>query len=484
MIKFIFLPFLKAKDSENFTEVRKMRIVMKFGGTSVKDGASILHCAKLVKKFSKDNEVVVTVSAMAGVTDFLIEAAKKCHSDPSPGFIKLSIAELAKKHFDAINYAVSDEYRPRIISATERLMDELEKVLLGISYLGELTKRSEDYIVSFGERLCAPIFSATLLSLGVDSVALTGGDAGIITDRNFGRAKPVKDVYKIIESRIDPLLTIKKLVPVVTGFIGITEDGSISTLGRGGSDLTATLLASALSADEVWLWKEVDGVLTTDPKIVPEAKLIPEISYLEAMELSHFGAKILHPRALEPVMAKNIPVRIKNTFNPDGPGTVIRDETKSTKNIVKALSLIKRVGIVNIIGAGFDFAEIMADVFRRLSEARVNVIMVSQSSSELSLSIVVDKSDLKRAVRALRGLENGVIKVTELEDVAVVSAVGAGMAGTPGVAGRIFSSLGKNKVNIIMISQSVSEANVSFVVDREKGNEAIRILHDEFKLSE
>lgn len=484
MIKFIFLPFLKAKDSENFTEVRKMRVVMKFGGTSVKDGASILHCAKLVKKFSKDNEVVVIVSAMAGVTDFLIEAAKKCRSDPSPGFIKLSIAELAKKHFDAINYAVSDEYRPRIISATERLMDELEKVLLGISYLGELTKRSEDYIVSFGERLCAPIFSATLLSLGVDSVALTGGDAGIITDRNFGRAKPVKDVYKIIESRIDPLLTIKKLVPVVTGFIGITEDGSISTLGRGGSDLTATLLASALSADEVWLWKEVDGVLTTDPKIVPEAKLIPEISYLEAMELSHFGAKILHPRALEPVMAKNIPVRIKNTFNPDGPGTVIRGETKSTKNIVKALSLIKKVGIVNIIGAGFDFAEIMADVFRRLSEARVNVIMVSQSSSELSLSIVVDKSDLKRAVRALRGLENGVIKVTELEDVAVVSAVGAGMAGTPGVAGRIFSSLGKNKVNIIMISQSVSEANVSFVVDREKGDEAIRILHDEFKLSE
>jgi len=461
-----------------------MRLVMKFGGTSVKDGESILHCARLVKKFSEENEVVVTVSAMAGVTDFLIEAAEKCYSDPSPGFIKLSIAELAKKHFDAINHAVSDEYRARVTTATERLMDELEKVLLGISYLGELTKRSEDYIVSFGERLCAPIFSATLLSLGVDSVALTGGDAGIVTDRNFGRAKPVKDVYKLIESRIGPLLTIKKLVPVITGFIGVTEDGSITTLGRGGSDLTATLLASALSADEVWLWKEVDGVLTTDPKIVPEARLIPEISYLEAMELSHFGAKILHPRALEPVMIKKIPVRIKNTFNPDAPGTVIKDETKSTKNIVKALSLIKRVGVVNITGAGFDFAEVMAEVFRRLAEARVNVIMVSQSSSELSLSIVVDKADLKRAVKCLKNLENGVIKVDGLGNVAVVSAVGAGMAGTPGVAGRIFSSLGKNKVNIIMISQSVSEANVSFVVDEGKGDVALRVLHDEFKLSE
>jgi len=461
-----------------------MRLVMKFGGTSVKDGENILHCARLVKKFSDENEIVVTVSAMAGVTDFLIEAAKKCHTDPSPGFIKLSIAELAKRHFDAINFAVSDEYRPKVISATERLMDELEKVLLGISYLGELTKRSEDYIVSFGERLCAPIFSATLLSIGVDSVALTGGDAGIVTDRNFGRAKPIKDVYKIIESRIDPLLTIKKTVPVITGFIGVTEDGSITTLGRGGSDLTATLLASALSADEVWLWKEVDGVLTTDPKIVPEARLIPEISYLEAMELSHFGAKILHPRALEPAMVKKIPVRIKNTFNPDALGTVIREETKSTRNIVKALSLINRVGVVNITGAGFDFAEIMAEVFRRLAEARVSVIMVSQSSSELSLSIVVDKSDLRRAVRTLKKLENGVIKVTGLEDVAVISAVGAGMAGTPGVVGRIFSSLGKNEVNIIMISQSVSEANVSFVVEKDRGDDALKILHDEFRLSE
>jgi len=459
-----------------------MRIVMKFGGTSVKDGKSILHCANLVKKFSGENEIVVVVSAMAGVTDFLIEAAKKCYSDPSPGFIKVSIAELAKKHFDAINYAISDEYRPKTILMIERLMDELEKVLLGITYLGELTKRSEDYIISFGERLCAPIFSATLLSIGVDSVALTGGDAGIITDRNFGRAQSVRDVYTIVESRLDPLLTIKRTIPVITGFIGSTEDGSITTLGRGGSDLTATLIAASLNADEVWLWKEVDGVLTTDTKIVPEAKLIPEISYLEAMELSHFGAKILHPRALEPVMIREIPVRIKNTFNPDAPGTVIRDETKSVKNIVKALSLIAKVGVVNIIGAGFDFAEIMSDVFRRLAEARVNVIMVSQSSSELSLSIVVDESDLKRAFRALKKLQNGVIKVTKMEDIAVISAVGAGMAGTPGVAGRIFSALGKNGVNIVMISQSISEANVSFVVNKKQGGTALKVLHDEFKL--
>jgi aspartate kinase len=181
-------------------------------------------------------------------------------------------------------------------------------------------------------------------------------------------------------------------------------------------------------------------------------------------------------------MRKKIPVRIKNTFNPDAPGTVIKDSRESAKEVVKALSLIERVAIVNVSGAGFDFAEVMADVFRRLAEERVNVIMVSQSSSELNLSIVVDESDLERAMRALKRLENGTINVTKIEDIAVVSAVGAGMAGTPGVAGRIFSALGKGGVNVIMISQSCSEYNVSFAVSKKEGRKAVKVLHDEFKL--
>lgn len=460
-----------------------MRIVMKFGGVSVKDGKNILHCANLVKKFSEGNEIVVVVSAMSGVTDSLIKAANKCCSEPSAGYIKMFIAEMMKKHYEAIEYAVrNEEVKAKVISATERLLDELEKVLLGISYLGELTRRSEDYIVSFGERLLAPIFSATLLSIGVDSVALTGGDAGILTDKNYGRAKPIPGVYNTIKSRLEPLLTIKKTVPVVTGFIGATDDGNITTLGRGGSDFTATILAAALDADEVWLWKEVDGIMTCDPKYVPNAKVIPEISYQEAMELSHFGAKILHPRALEPVMRKNIPVRIKNTFNPDSPGTVIGSRTEETTDIVKALSLITNAGIVNVSGAGFDFAEIMSEVFRRLADEKVNVIMVAQSSSELNLSIVVDSRDLDKAYKTLRKLENGNIKVDKLLDIAVISAVGSGMAGTPGVAGKIFSALGRNKINVIMISQSCSEFNVSFVVDNKDGVSAVRVVHDEFKL--
>ena len=460
-----------------------MRVVMKFGGVSVKDGRNILHCANLVKRYADDNEIVVVVSAMSGVTDSLINAAYKCCYDRSLGFIKSFIADLAKRHYDAVEVAVKNrEIKSKVLSTIDNLIDELEKVLTGISYLGELTKRSEDYILSFGERLLAPIFSASLLSIGVDSVALTGGDAGIVTDRNFGRARPLPKSYQIIRNRLEPLIAIKRTVPVVTGFIGVTEYGIITTLGRGGSDLTATLIAAALDADEVWLWKEVDGVMTTDPKIVPEARVIPEISYQEAMELSHFGAKILHPRALEPVMVKKIPVRIKNTFNPDAKGTVIKEETKSSEDIVKAISLVENVGIINVSGAGFDFAEIMAEVFRRLAIARVNVIMVAQSSSELNLSIVVERSDLDKAMKVLSGLNNGVVRISKKDDIAVVSAVGAGMAGTPGVAGRIFSALGKEGINIVMISQSCSEYNVSFAVARDDGRKAVKVIHDEFNL--
>jgi len=200
------------------------------------------------------------------------------------------------------------------------------------------------------------------------------------------------------------------------------------------------------------------------------------------MELSHFGAKILHPKALEPVMRKKIPVRIKNTFNPVVEGTVIGESAKSSKNIVKALSLIEKVAIVNISGAGFDFAEIMSEVFRRLAKEGVDVIMVAQSSSELNLSIVVEKSDLKKAMESLSDLNNGYVKISKKDNVAVVSAVGAGMAGTPGVAGRIFSALGKKGVNVVMISQSCSEYNVSFAVTRENGKKALKVIHDEFGL--
>lgn len=456
---------------------------MKFGGTSVKDGSSILHCAKLVKRYVNDNEVVVVVSAMASVTDALLNIAEKCCVERARGQIKLFIADMMKRHYEAVEIAVkSEEIKNKVYATLGSLFDELEKVLLGISYLGELTNRSRDYILSFGERLLAPIFSACLISLGVNSVALTGGEAGIITDRNFGRARPLPKAYQLIRNRIEPLIKINKIVPVITGFIGTTEDGIITTLGRGGSDLTATLIASAIDADEVWLWKEVDGIMTADPKIVPNARVIPQISYQEAMELSHFGAKILHPKALDPVIKKKIPVRIKNTFNPDAEGTVICESTESTSDIVKALSLIEKVAIVNVSGAGFDFAEIMAKVFRRLANAKVNVIMVAQSSSELNLSIVIEKSDLPRALEALEDLNGENVKIDKIDDVAVVSAVGAGMAGTPGVAGRIFSALGKKGINVIMISQSCSEYNVSFAVKRDEGREAVRVIHDEFKL--
>lgn len=460
-----------------------MRVVMKFGGTSVRDGQNIRHVAELVRRFhERGYEIVVVTSAMAGVTDDLLQTAESLVRDGKISIVREFIAKMTERHYDACKGAIDDDkIRERTFREIDERMDELEKVLLGITYLGELSSRSRDYIVSFGERLSAPILSGALCSAGVESLSITGGNAGIITDDNFGNARPLPASEERIKRRIEPLVAIKNVVPVICGFIGETESGAITTLGRGGSDYTATIVGSALNVDEIWLWKEVDGIMTADPKIVPEARVIPKISYKEAMELSYFGAKVLHPRALEPAMEKNIPVRVKNTFNPDGEGTKIVVET-SNIDVVRAITLIERVGLISITGAGVDFATMLSETFRALAEHGVGIVMVSQGSSELNCSIVVSRDDLSRGAGALRSLENGISRVEVMDDIAVIAVVGSGMAGTPGVAGRVFSALGRNGINVIMISQGSSEYNISFAVARDDAENAVRVLHNEFGL--
>ncbi len=460
-----------------------MRVVMKFGGTSVRDGQNMKYVAGLVKRFfDRDYEIVVVTSAMAGVTDDLINTAGSLISDGKTSTVREFITKMTERHYDACKKAIdNDRIRERTFREIDERMDELEKVLLGITYLGELSSRSRDYIVSFGERLSAPILSGSLCSIGIESLSITGGNAGIITDDNFGNARPLPVSEERIRRRIEPLITIKNAVPVICGFMGETENGVVTTLGRGGSDYTATIIGSALNADEIWLWKEVDGIMTADPKIVPDARVIPEISYKEAMELSYFGAKVLHPKALEPAMEKNIPVRVKNTFNPDGEGTRIVVET-SGDDVVRAITLIERVGLISITGAGVDFATMLSETFRALAEQKVGIVMVSQGSSELNCSIVVSRDDLKKGSRALSSLKNGISRVETMEDIAVIAVVGSGMAGTPGVAGRVFSALGKNGVNVIMISQGSSEYNISFAVAKRDAENAVRVLHGEFGL--
>jgi aspartate kinase len=465
-----------------------MRLVMKFGGTSVGNGSRIKHVAELAKEYrDSGNEVVLVTSALNGVTDALLKSAKEASETGKTSTIKEFITDLTKQHHQAAQDAITGKKAKKIVEVVTKELDsrleELEKALIGICYLGELTVRSIDYISSYGERLTAPILCGSLNSLGIKSRSFTGGDAGIITTDDYGNARPLEKSYSLIIERIEPLL--KDSIPVITGFIGENEAGIITTLGRGGSDFSASIIGAALKADEIWLWKEVHGILTTDPMIVPEARTIPVISYIEAMELSYFGAKVLHPRTIEPAIKHGIPVRVKNTFDPSSPGTIIVKDLKQSKDIVKAVTVIRNVALINISGAGMvGTIGVAARVFTTLANAGVNIIMISQGSSEANISLVVDGSHLDKAVKGIRAeFKNGIIKdVTQDRNICVVAVVGAGMANTPGVAGRVFGALGKARVNVIIISQGSSQHNISFAVSGDDAAKAVQVLHREFGL--
>ncbi|MCX8175906.1 MAG: aspartate kinase [Candidatus Bathyarchaeota archaeon] len=466
-----------------------MKLIMKFGGTSVADGEKILHVANLVEEYAKENKLVVVVSALAGVTDKLFEVCKnviKC----GKGFIEEFINEFSKRHFEAACKAVSNSYVLENVKATiSETSNELKNVLFGISYLREITPRILDYVVSFGERLSAPIVWGALESKGIKSEWFTGGDAGIITDSNFGNANPLMELTSFqVKNKLQNLLE-DNIIPVVTGYIAADQNGAITTLGRGGSDFTATILGYALDVDEVWIWTDVDGVMTADPKVEPKARLIHQLSYNEAMEMAYFGAKMIHPKAVEAVSGKGIPIRVRNTFNPQNPGTLIFKEQKiSSKSIVKSISLIRKAALITVSGASmFGVPGTAGKVFKVLGDKNINVLMISQSSSEANISFVIPAEKLEDALNTLedRLLGGSVIREVKSEDdICVITLVGAGMVGTPGVAARIFGAVAREKINVRMIAQGSSELSISFVVKEKDGERAVRALHDEFKLNE
>jgi len=396
------------------------------------------------------------------------------------------VNELKNRHETAASEAIDDKHVLNVVKKEiEERVGEMEKALVGICLLGELTARSLDYIVSFGERLAAPILAGTLQSMGMDAVHLTGGDAGIITNANYGNAQLTSDAEQTIRGRIMPLLDDNK-IPVVSGYTGETKKGITTTLGRGGSDYTATIIGAAIDADEVWLWKETEGIMSADPKIIKDARKIPYISYMEAMELSYFGASILHPRAIEPVMRKKVPIRVKNILKPEDTGTLIGEEPEKTERAAKAITLIENTSIINIAGAGVrSISDVAARIFSVLAAEGVDVIMISQGSSERNISIVIESAQLESVIGAIQSInaEGTVIRnFTSNSDVCAMSVVGAEMAGTPGVAGEIFSALGKGGISIIMISQGSSEFNISFVVKKRDAYKAAQAIHDMFEL--
>ena len=465
-----------------------MKLVMKFGGTGINSGIKISYVADLIKShiLNTHDDIVVVVSAVRGVTDMIMSISDSVRKGDKSS-IEAFITNIRRMHMNIIRESLEDENLKKMArSIISRLLSELRDILEGMVLLAEVTPKSLDYLLSFGERLSTPILCIALQQIGLKSQYLTGMDVGILTDSNFGEAHPLMNTTRLrITHMIEPLLK-EGIIPVVTGYIGKDQNGSITTLGRGGSDYTATIIASSINADEVWLWSDVDGLMTADPRIIKDAKVLTEVSFAEAIELALFGAKYIHPRTLEPVMSTKIPIRVRNTFNVEHNGTLIIEcPSKVSQKTVKSISAIRHTALIDVSGEEMVGAPgTAAKIFEILARSRVNIMMISQSPSESSISMVVRKGDLDRAITALELnlLGNTIKKLNINEDVAVIAVVGSAMRGIKGVAARVFSSVSKEDVNVIMIAQGSSELNLAFVVRDDDCDNAVRALHDEFRL--
>lgn len=467
-----------------------MLIVQKFGGTSVGSVEAINRSATLALDSARlGHRIVVVTSAMSGVTSELVGMAQRAaHGD----VCSTDRARLFDRHA-----AVARELIPnntplldRTLESIDQRLDRLEKLCFGLSMVHELTPRLLDAISGTGEMLSAPLLAAAIEGKGGRSVAVEATEV-IVTDDEFGNAEPLMpETGEQARKRLAPLLD-ESVIPVVTGFIGATSAGVVTTLGRGGSDYSATILGAALAADEVWIWTDVNGVMTANPAEVPEARTIREISYNEASELAYYGAKIIHHKTILPVFKHGIPIRILNSFNPADPGTRISANGQPSPRGVKAVTSIRNVSLISITGKDMQgIPGIAARAFAAVASERANVLMISQASSENNICLVVMANEAQRVVKALRraleiDLLKGHIDETIADDtVAVIAAVGDKMKGAPGIAGRLFGALGAANINIIAISQGSSELNISLVVEEHTVAEAVRAIHAAFQLEQ
>ena len=466
-----------------------MKIIMKFGGSVLDQSSKLDKIIKICTSFKNiggvKNDIVCVVSALSGVTDKILSLTgliMKGNRDA----IKIFVDDMRIVHMNLIEETITDKALQ--LEAKEivlGIIDEFQDILDGLALISEITPRSLDHILSFGERLSAPIVCYSLRNSNLKSEYYTGKDIGIVTDSNFGEARPLMNTTKLrVTAKILPLLQ-QGVIPVITGFIGADQHGHITTLGRSGSDYTATIIASCINANEVYLWSDVDGLLTADPSIVENARVLDEISFTEAAEMVLFGAKYIHPRALEPVMDSNIPLKIRNAFNLSHPGTTITHDIKTSDNYIKSIIAIRNTALLDVGGGGMVGSPgTAAIIFDTLAKNKVNIMMISQGPSESSISMVLNKDDLGKAIASLElKLLGKLIKhLSVLEDVSIVTVVGLGMRGIKGIAGKIFTSVAKENVNVIMIAQGSSELNLAFVVKDEDCDRAVKSLHKEFGL--
>ncbi len=457
-----------------------MKLVMKFGGSSVADVEKMRRCAKLVKaRVAAGDRVVTVVSALDGMTEELLALADAAGASNRPA-MDARLKEIRRRH-EELAKAAGD------VALVAPQLDQLHHLALGIAAVGELTARSKDAVTAYGEKLAAPLFAKVLANEGVKAKACTGQEIGLVTNDRYGEAEPLMELslYQIADVLRGPLEAGES--PVVTGFIGATQHGVTTTIGRGGSDFTATIVGAALKADEIWIWSDVDGLLTADPRIVKGARLLERIRFIEAIEMGLFGAKSMHPRALEPAWEKKIAVRMKNTFTPDGPGTLICDDGPEPKELVRSILQVKDAALINITGAAMmGKPGTAAKICQVLADQGINirVIILSVSEGGISLAVAGHQASLARPALDAHVLRPGIAKhVDVIEKVAIVAVIGSYMRGHPGTAGKVFSAMGRAGINIMAIAQGSSELSISFLVKGDDGPAAIQALHEEFELA-
>ena len=460
--------------------------VLKFGGSSVGSAERIKKVNEiLIERVKNGQKIVVVFSAVKGVTDKLIEASKMAAQGDDD--YQSIIDELQTIHVDIVNTLISVNNRSAVLTHIKILLKNLEELLYGVYLVKELTPKTLDYIMSFGERFSAFIINSCLNDNNIDSVYVDSREL-IVTDNNFGNTHiDYKKTYNNIKEALDG----SHNSYIVTGFIAATAKKETSTLGRGGSDLSASVFGAALEADEIEIWTDVDGVMTADPRRVPEAFSVKRMTYEEAMELSHFGAKVIHPPTMQPALDKEIPILIKNTFNPQFEGTQITRKSDTNGFIIKGLSSIDDISLVQIQGSGMVGATGIAErIFKALANKNVNIILISQASSEHSICIGVLPECAKKAKKALKDelkyeLHYGIVNNIKIEkNMAVIAVVGENMRRTKGIAGRVFSTLGQNNINISAIVQGSSELNISVVIANSDIDKALNTIHHEFFIKE
>ncbi len=448
-------------------------IVMKFGGSSVENSDRIREVAEIVRSKGK---VCVVFSAMKGITDLLIKAGYLAEAGD------LAYKDVVSEIRDRQVVAMEDLMNSNsvCVEKIEALLEELEEVLYGVYLIRNCSERSYDLILSFGERLNCVLISEFFNFSGIEAEFVDAREI-IKSDDSYGSANV--DFEKSV-----PLIA-KKLgsvsnVAVITGFIASSEDGTTTTLGRNGSDYSASIVGNAVGAERVEIWKDVDGVYTANPQVVKNAVIVPELNTAEAMELSYFGAEVIHPYTMYPAVEKDIPIYIKNTMNPSAEGTKISKNVKPHGYDITGIASIDSVSLINVEGSGMiGKPGIAAEVFTALAEAKINIIMISQSSSEHSICFVCRSSESEKAENILRealakDLKHKVISdIKVINNLATVSIIGENMIGRPGIAGKIFSAMGDNSINILAIAQGSSERNISIIVEDSDKNRAINVIH-------